>query len=74
MTQSPRIDGEPSFPWKRILTLALCDLHVKPETFWRMTLAELNTMLALKRSVHMGDAPMSRAELDALRRQHPDDY
>lgn len=56
------------FPWASVIRLALCHLRLSPETFWRMSLVELNGLLADERRI----GPVSRRDLAALMAAFPD--
>lgn len=52
--------------WPAALRLAL-SLGLPPHRFWRLSLREWRAITAPS-----GPAPLSRAEFEALSRQHPD--
>lgn len=54
--------------WPALMRAGLQGLRLTPETFWRLTPAELALMLGQG----AGRAPMTRAGLEALLAQWPD--
>ncbi|MEM6727320.1 MAG: rcc01693 family protein [Pseudomonadota bacterium] len=57
-----------AFDWAGMMRLGLSELRLPPETFWRLTPAELQMMVA-----PMGPAPMGQAGLEALMARYPDE-
>lgn len=56
------------FDWPALMRAGLQGLGLAPETFWRLTPAELALMLGDA----PGAAPMGRARLEALAARFPD--
>ncbi|MBT0957059.1 phage tail assembly chaperone [Alphaproteobacteria bacterium KMM 3653] len=54
--------------WAGLLRLGLGRLRLSPADFWALTPYELTLMLGLE----PGDAPLTRARLDALTQAFPD--
>lgn len=54
--------------WPALMAAGLRELRLPPDTFWRLTPAELALMLG----VGTGPRPMGRATLDDLLRTYPD--
>lgn len=54
--------------WPGLLRAGLHRLHLTPDVFWRLTPAELQTMLGLSEQ----GGPMSRAHLNRLLDDFPD--
>ncbi len=65
--------GVRAFPWRRAMAIGLGLLRLPPEAFWAMTPRELAAALeGLAGTVHGGDGPPTRADLEALMRGFPD--
>jgi uncharacterized phage protein (TIGR02216 family) len=56
-----------STPWPDLLRLAAVRLHISPEAFWRLSLAEWRALTAPDRA-----PALDRAGFEALLRDHPD--
>jgi uncharacterized phage protein (TIGR02216 family) len=54
------------FPWAELMELGFGRLRLAPRDFWAMTLKELHAALPKRE-------PMSRADLEALIQQFPDE-
>lgn len=61
-------DAEGGLDWPGLMRAGMRQLRLTPDQFWRLTPAELALMLG----VGTGAQPMSRARLDALSRDWPD--
>ncbi len=57
------------FDWPALQRAGIRGLGLKPAEFWQFTPAEFRLMLG----IDGGDAPMSRAGLDALSKAYPDE-
>jgi uncharacterized phage protein (TIGR02216 family) len=57
-----------TFAWPLLLRIALRNLRLSPEDFWRLTPAELTVMLGND----SGNAPLGRNRLDELLQAFPD--
>ncbi|MBC7155311.1 MAG: phage tail assembly chaperone [Rhodobacteraceae bacterium] len=57
------------FDWPGLMRAGMRGLGLAPDTFWALTPVELLVMLGLE----AGSAPMTRAGLEALARDYPDD-
>ena len=64
-------------PWRRWLEIGLGAMGLSPRDFWDQSLAEWDARVAGFMEMHGGGAKseeaLSRAELDALMAEHPDD-
>ena len=58
--------------WAQMMRLGLGVLRYAPEAFWALTPAELVRALEGAGAIRSAAAPMGRARLETLMRDHPD--
>ena len=61
---------KPGFPWGELMKLAIGDLRMRPDAFWKLTLPELRALIGSVSRRHQ--MPVSRDWLIATMNQFPD--
>jgi uncharacterized phage protein (TIGR02216 family) len=56
-------------PWPGLLRLAVLEMGLAPEAFWRLSLAEWRALSGRQQA----ESPLTRSRLDDLCRQFPDE-
>lgn len=61
------------FPWRALFVFAICELHIQPEQFWRMSVREMRDLI--NGGIHKSPPPFESHPIDfaALMKCFPDE-